>query len=121
MTPAADCVSIAARFEIDHALLLLSVNLDRKMRGAQRVQKISRIKDLAGGEDARTVGVSGNHALRRFDHERRRDGVDIPPPTSRYGIPARIAASITRAAVFAKGPAQLMTAAAPASARSSAD
>ena len=39
--------------------------------------------------------------------------------TSTYGTPARSAASITGAAVAANGPAQLITAAAPASARSS--
>ncbi|GGT93094.1 hypothetical protein GCM10010208_15130 [Actinomadura livida] len=43
----------------------------------------------------------------------------ISAATSTYGIPARRAASITGAAVTAKGPAALTTAAAPASAASS--
>ena len=41
------------------------------------------------------------------------------PVTSRYGIPARSAASIRGGAVSANGPAQLITASVPAIARSS--
>jgi hypothetical protein len=43
---------------------LLSVNLDREMGGAQRHQKVLRIEDVAGGEDARPPGVPGHDTLR---------------------------------------------------------
>ena len=47
------------------------------MRRAQRRQKIPRIEELAGCEDARPAGMTCDDTLKRFDDKRCGGRVDV--------------------------------------------
>ena len=54
-----------------------------EMPWTQRPQKVSRVKDFTGAEDASTRGVPSDDTLSRFHDNGRGDRVDVSPARHR--------------------------------------
>ena len=59
------------------------MKINREMLWTQRPQKVSRVKDLTGGEDASPLGVPSDDTLSRLHDDGRGDRVDVSPARHR--------------------------------------